>query len=161
MAEITLRPEETEDQEFLYALYASTREEELAPVPWDAAQKAAFLRMQFAAQSRHYHAEFADCDFLVVLADEVPIGRLYLDRREHALHIVDIALLPSWRGKGIGSALLASILAEADQVGKPVSLYVEGFNRAAQLYERLGFVQGNKQEGVYNFLERPPRPVAL
>ncbi len=160
MAEITLRPEAPQDKEFLYALYASTREEELAAVPWAEAQKAAFLRMQFAAQSHHYHASFTECDFLVVLADGIPIGRLYLDRREQVLHIVDIALLPPWRGKGIGSALLSSILAEADRVGKAVSLHVESFNRAARLYERLGFVLG-KQEGVYHFMERPPRTIAL
>ncbi len=160
MAEITLRPIEPPDEEFLYRVYASTREEELAPLTWDDAQKAAFLRMQYAAQSLHYHTHYADCAFLIVLADGVPIGRLYLDRAEDEFRIIDIALLPEWRGQGIGGGLLESILAEADALGRPVSLYVEGFNRASQLYERLGFVQG-KMEGVYYYMERPPTPPAV
>lgn len=157
MPEITLRPIEPPDEEFLYRLYASTREEELAPLTWDDAQKAAFLRMQYAAQTHHYHTHYADCAFQIILADGVPIGRLYLDRAEHEFRIIDIALLPEWRGQGIGGALLESILAEADALGRLVSLYVEGFNRASQLYERLGFVQG-KLEGVYYYMERKPQP---
>ena len=160
MAEITLRRELQADEEFLYGLYASTRAEELAHVPWDAAQKAAFLRMQFAAQNHHYRTYYADCDFEIILANGDAIGRLYLHRAESEYRIIDIALLPEWRGQGIGGALLESIVAEADAHAKLVSLYVEGFNRASQLYERLGFVQG-KIEGVYYYMERQPIPSAV
>ena len=159
MAEITLRPISPSDEEFLCGLYASTREEELEAVPWDAAQKAAFLQMQFAAQSHHYHTHYPDSDFQIILADGAAVGRLYLHRGPTEFRIVDIALLPEWRGQGIGSALMASVLAEADALGRSVTLYVEGYNRASRLYERLGFVQGSL-EGVYYFMERPPCPTA-
>jgi hypothetical protein len=48
-AAIALRPIRPDDRPLLLALYASTREAELALVDWDAAQKAAFVEMQFDA----------------------------------------------------------------------------------------------------------------
>jgi len=53
--------------------------------------------------------------------------------------LVDIALLPDARGMGIGAALIADLLTEAERAGKPVSLHVAKDNRARRLYERLGF----------------------
>ena len=77
---ITLRPTRPDDHPFLCALYASTREQELAAVPWDAAQKAAFVRMQFDAQHAHYQEHYAGAAFDVILVDGQPAGRLYVDR---------------------------------------------------------------------------------
>jgi ribosomal protein S18 acetylase RimI-like enzyme len=136
-------------------VYASTREEELALVPWDAATKDAFVRMQFAAQDSYYRQQFPDTSFDVVTVDGVPAGRLYVDRREAEIRIIDIALLPEHRGHGIGTALLAPILEEADESGKTVSIHVEHNNPARRLYDRLGFVELEEQ-GVYLLLERRP-----
>lgn len=152
---ITLRPVSSGDEGFLYEVYASTRQEELAPLPWTEAQKGAFLRMQFDAQSRHYHEHFPDAAFLVVVREGRPAGRLYVDRRPEGIRIIDIALLPEHRGAGIGTALLEELLAEGDRRGKPVSLHVEHFNPAMRLYERLGFRKID-DTGVYYLLERPP-----
>ncbi|MFQ6030152.1 MAG: GNAT family N-acetyltransferase, partial [Dehalococcoidia bacterium] len=83
-----------EDREFLYRVYSSTRQEELALVPWSEGEKAAFLEMQFKAQHQYYQERFQKAEFQIVLQDDKPIGRLYLDRREDMLHLIDIALLP-------------------------------------------------------------------
>jgi ribosomal protein S18 acetylase RimI-like enzyme len=124
-------------------------------VPWDDAAKEAFLRMQFSAQDRWYHEQTPDASYQVVLVDGEPAGRLYVDRRADEIRIVDISLLPEYRGRGIGSALLGDVLAEADAARKRVSIHVERFNRALGLYERLGFAQVEDQ-GVYLLLERAP-----
>ena len=100
---ITLRPITLEDEGFLYRVYASTREEELAQTDWDDAQKEAFLKMQFYAQHKYYVEQFNKANFDVILLDDEAIGRLYLDRRKAELHILDIALLPAYRNRGIGS----------------------------------------------------------
>jgi ribosomal protein S18 acetylase RimI-like enzyme len=150
-----LRPVEPGDEEFLYRVYASTRTEELAVVPWDDDAKEAFLRMQFAAQDTWYHEQMPDASYQVVLVDGEPAGRLYVDRREDEIRIVDIALLPEHRGRGLGTALLRELLEEADAAGKPVTIHLERFNPALRLYERLGFAQVEDQ-GVYLFLERRP-----
>jgi ribosomal protein S18 acetylase RimI-like enzyme len=152
-----LRPAGPGDAELLYRIYASTREDELAVVPWDAPAKEAFLRTQFAAQDRYYHANFPDASYdLIVSGDEV-LGRLYVDRGEAAWLVLDLALLPGHRGQGIGTQLLTEVLAEAGAASKPVQMHVEQFNPAQRLYDRLGFRQIADQ-GVYLLLEWQPGP---
>ena len=146
--------------EFLYQVYASTREEELAVVPWDNAEKATFLRMQFNAQHQHYQQHFSDAEYNVILVDDIPVGRLYLHHRADEVRIVDIALLPEYRGQGTGSGLLKNILVESKQVSLPVRIHVEHNNRALRLYERLGFHQIDDQ-GVYYLMEWQPSKESL
>ncbi|HEX2094331.1 MAG TPA: GNAT family N-acetyltransferase [Longimicrobiaceae bacterium] len=156
---LTLRPIIPDDREFLFRLYASTREEELAAVPWSDEQKEVFLRQQFNAQHTWWTEHYAGASFDVVLLDGEPVGRLYVDRWEREIRVVDIALLPRCRGSGIGTALLSRIFTEADRNGKAVSVHVEVFNPARRLYERLGFVE-KADKGVYLLLERPPAGAA-
>ncbi|HEX6700263.1 MAG TPA: GNAT family N-acetyltransferase [Gaiellaceae bacterium] len=150
-----LRPVEPGDREFLYRVYASTREEELAVVPWDDAQKDAFLRAQFDAQDAWWRENYAKASFDVVIVDGERAGRLYVHRGSSDIRIVDIALLPEHRGGGVGSSLLRDLLAEADAAGKSVTIHVERMNPALRLYERLGFSLA-EDKGVYLFLERKP-----
>lgn len=152
---ITLRPITPDDEAFLYRLYASTRAEELAMVEWDEPQKEAFLWQQFSAQHTYYQAHYYDTSFQVILWAGESVGRLYLARWQDEHRIVDIALLPVYRRQGIGSALLAEIIAEAEGKSLPVRIHVERENPALQLYERLGF-HLLEDKGVYLFLERPP-----
>ncbi len=152
----TLRQETPEDREFLYLLYASTREEELACVPWKEGEKDAFLRSQFHLQTAHFRNHYLDSSFQIIESDGRPIGRLYIDREGSAIHVIDIALMPENRGKGIGSWYLQAILAEASSQQRPVTLYVEKFNRVQNLYARLGF-QRIEDEGVYWKLEWVPK----
>lgn len=152
---IILRPITPDDEGFLYRLYASTREEELAMVEWDEAQKEAFLWQQFSAQHAYYQEHYYDTTFQVIVRGEESVGRLYLARWKGEHRIVDIALLPAYRGQGIGSALLAELIAEAEEKSLPVRIHVERENPALQLYERLGF-HLLEDKGVYLFLERPP-----
>ena len=137
---MTLRRIREEDREFLRRLYASTREEELAQVTdWSAEQKEAFLTQQFEAQHDHYQKHYAEASFDLVLEHGEPIGRLYVSRWEREIRVVDVSLVPEVRGRGIGTALLRGLLAEAERTGKTVSIHVERFNRALHLYRRLGF----------------------
>ena len=145
-----------EDEPFLLAVYAGTRAEELARTDWDDARKDAFVRMQFDAQARSYGEQYAGASFDVVLVANRPAGRLYVDRREDAIHVLDVALLPEFRGQGIGSGLLRHLMEEAGAAGKPLTLYVERFNRALRLYDRLGFAVAG-EEGIYLRLEWRPR----
>ena len=152
---ITLRPARDRDREFLYRVYASTREDELAVVPWTDAQREEFLRMQFAAQDSHYHTHFPDAAYDLVLRDGQPIGRLYVDRRPDELRILDIALLSEHRGGGIGTGLMRELLDEAARAGKAVRIHVEHNNPALRLYHRLGFTRVG-DTGVYYLMEWVP-----
>ena len=143
-----LRPETDADIPFLMHLYASTREAELAPLPWSSEQKQAFLASQFQAQRHHYRTRIVGCGFEVMVHNGRPAGRLYLNAGPTRLHIVDIALLPEWRGRGIGTAILTALQATADADGKGVGIFVEKFNPALRLYRRLGFTE-IADHGIY------------
>jgi GNAT superfamily N-acetyltransferase len=152
---ITLRPIRPDDEGFLYDVYASTRLDELAALGGSDAQREAFLRMQFRTQHQSYLAQFPMADFAIILCQERPIGRLYIERRTDEICGIDIALLPEYRQAGIGTAILRDLLAEADRVGKPFRIHVQKFNHAQHLYERLGFTT-LADDGVYLFMEWRP-----
>ncbi|MDY7092533.1 MAG: GNAT family N-acetyltransferase [Acidobacteriota bacterium] len=152
---VELRPITAEDEAFLMRVYFSTREEELRPVPWSDEQKAAFLEQQFRAQHDFYRQQFPDARFDLVLHYGQPVGRLYVDRREDEIRIIDIALLTEARGKGLGGRLLEELLAEAREAGKAVRIHVERNNPALRLYHRLGF-ESIEDQGVYYLMEWRP-----
>lgn len=152
---ISLRPITPEDEEFLYRVYASTRREELSRTGWDEAQKASFLRQQFDAQSRYYRENYKGARFDAILSARVPAGRLYVARRPEEIRIVDIALLPEHRRRGIGTKLLSDLIRESETREIPLSIHVERFNPALRLYARLGF-EVVEDKGVYLLMHRPP-----
>jgi ribosomal protein S18 acetylase RimI-like enzyme len=152
---VELRRTEPQDADLLFRVYASTRVQELSVVPWNDAQKEAFLRAQFEAQDRWYREHYATASFGVVVVGGIPAGRLYVHRGESEIRIVDIALLPEHRGAGVGTALVRELLHEADTAGKRVTIHVERFNPALRLYQRLGFAVA-EDKGVYLLLERSP-----
>jgi ribosomal protein S18 acetylase RimI-like enzyme len=139
------------DLPFLYRVYASTRAEELAPVPWSDAQKTAFLTQQFNAQHTDYQRNYPDADWLVIARHGEGIGRLYVRRIAPEHNVIDIALLPEHRRLGLGAAVMRDLQDEAAAAGKPLSIHVEKFNPALRLYRRLGF-QTVEDQGVYDLM---------
>lgn len=131
-----------DDLPWLRDLYATTRAEEMAPVPWPQIAKRAFLDQQFGLQHQHYLAHYGDTDFLAIeQAGRGPVGRYYLQRAESACLVVDICLFPHLRGSGVGGALIRQSQIEAAALGRGMHLHVARTNPAARrLYERLGFV---------------------
>jgi ribosomal protein S18 acetylase RimI-like enzyme len=149
---VELRPATAADAGFFARVYASGRDEELAQLPWPAEQKEAFLSSQFEAQSRHYAGAYPGAEVSVVVVGGEPAGRLFIDRAAHELHLVDVGLLPEFRGAGVGELLLRRLQDEAAKAGRRIVLYVETFNRARRLYDRLGFVDAGG-DAIYRRLE--------
>lgn len=147
-----LRPAGEADLDFLYLLYASSRADEMAMLDWSKQQKEAFIRMQFDAQHLYYHEQFSTAKFDIIELDNKAIGRLYVDRRVDEIRIIDIALLPEYRGKGIGGEFMKSLIDEAASSKLSVTIHVEHNNPAMRLYQRLGF-RHIRDEGVYYFME--------
>ena len=136
---VTLRPEQSADELFLMELYASTRKEELDLINWDANARAAFIKMQFKAMRRGYASMFPDGQFSIVMLRDLAIGRIVIQRGSDEIRLVDMALTPEMRCRGIGTRLLQSLQTEAQQIGKPLKLHVLIGNRAEHFYQRLGF----------------------
>jgi ribosomal protein S18 acetylase RimI-like enzyme len=138
-----------EDEPFLCAVYASTRQAELAGLGWPAAQMDAFLSMQFAIQQRSYALQYPGSDQRLILHETQRAGRLIVARSEHEILLVDIALLPEFRSLGLGTTLLRALQQEAGQAGKPLRLRVMKTNPAQHLYERLGWVKVGENDMHY------------
>jgi ribosomal protein S18 acetylase RimI-like enzyme len=137
----TLRPETDADIGFLQDLYASTRAFELSlAAEWSEAQKREFVLGQFAAQRHHYRTHYPETAFDVIERNGVPVGRLYLEVRRSRLHVLDILLAPEYRGTGLGTAILMALTDAAGAHDKGVGIFVEKYNPALSLYQRLGFV---------------------
>lgn len=145
---IQLRPAGARDAAFLLEVYASTRADELALVPWTPEQKCAFVEMQFNAQRVGYLDSYPGAEYYVIQQEAVPVGRMIVDRSGSKLLLIDIALLPEYRNAGIGTRLVRDLQEEASQSGKPMILHVEFYNRALRLYERLGFHKAAEM-GIY------------
>lgn len=137
--ELHLRPAEEADLSFLRGLYASTRAQEMALTGWTQPAIAAFLDQQFDAQHRYYQEHYQGSDFSLICQGEQAIGRLYVFRGPTTLNLIDISLLPEWRGQGIGTRYLQALTDEADAGGTSIRLFVEPANPAKRLYERFGF----------------------
>lgn len=159
-----LRPETEADLPFLRRLYVSTRWDEFAIVTdWTDAQKVTFLESQFGLQRHHYRTYYPTTAWDVIEQNRVPAGRIYLYRDDENLEVLDIALLPEWRGRGIGTALMQAVCAEARVAGKAVRIAVEKSNPAQRLYRRLGFRE-YADEGFYWFMcwrAEPGEPAAI
>ncbi|MBF0394304.1 MAG: GNAT family N-acetyltransferase [Alphaproteobacteria bacterium] len=147
---IGVRARTEADEGFLRTLYVSIRWHEVEPlIDWTQDQKLAFLAGQFALQRHYYDTAFADCVFAIIEHGGEPIGRLYLDRADPAeTRVVDIAFLPQWCGRGLGTAFLRHIQDEARAEGAKVSIHVENDNPARRLYGRLGF-EDVERRGIY------------
>lgn len=172
---VALRPEAAADATFVARLYASTRAAELAPFDLSDAQLAAFLAQQHAAErererSRHRgggggqraggraDGGGAAAAAELVLVDDEPVGRLVVARTRGLTRLLDFALLPAWRGGGIGTQLLRALCAEADAAGLPLAVELAGGSAALPLFARHGFVP-HGTTAVQIELRRPPAGV--
>lgn len=155
-----MREEQDADQPFVDALYASTRWEELLPLPWPDTAKTAFLQEQSRLQASHYRNNYPGAALCVIEREDQPIGRFYLYASAGEFRLMDIALLPLWRGRGIGQELLHALMVVAAKQSRRITLHVEPNNPAQRLYARLGF-ELREDRGVYHFLEWTPPALQL
>lgn len=77
---------------------------------------------------------------------------------DDAIPELSIALVPNYRGKGVGTALILKVLGEAQAHYPGVSLSVSQGNPAARLYQRLGFVIVSEDASSWTMLKRFTAP---
>lgn len=152
MMKITFIPVANDNIDIAVACYGSTRELELALVPWTDEQKMAFVRMQFNAQQADYQSRFPQAQHLIINVDAHSAGRIYLARLPDSIRILDLTIFPEHRNAGLGTQILKDLMEEAKAAGKAVRIYVESFNPSLRLFERLGF-SPVEERGVHLLME--------
>lgn len=153
---LSLRPVVSTDDDFLLAVYDSTRAEELAQAEWQEGQREAFLKWQFDLQRREYDARFPDARYYLILIDSQAAGRIWIGQDPEQIRLLDIALLPEFQNRGAGTILLRELIDEAGSAGKPLRHMVFVLNNDAhRFYERLGFVMIDDL-GAYKHMEWKP-----
>jgi RimJ/RimL family protein N-acetyltransferase len=138
---LRLRPERDDDQAFRFRLFCDSRPAEFALLPLDPAAMAQLMRLQFQAQTVSYRADFASARFDIIELDHRPVGRIVVDRPGDQLHIVDQAIVPPLRNRGLGTTIMQALMDEARRIRLPLRLKVASTNDPSmRLYLRLGLV---------------------
>lgn len=157
---ITHRDIQESDLSILCKIYGSTRTEELENgTDWSDEQKNIFIEHQFSAQHEYYQKNYLGAKFYIIEKENTTVGRLYIDFffEQKGVRIIDITLLPQWRGKNIGSSILKEIIQKAALANRNITIHVESFNPAMELYKRLGFKKISETNGVYHLMEWSPQ----
>lgn len=150
---VDLRPVAESDDDFLLTVYASTREDELAQTAWTVDQKRDFLRWQLDLQRREYETRFPDAEYRIIVVDQQPAGRIWVGADKEQIRLLDIALLPEFQNRGVGTILLRRLMDRADNEGKALRHMVFVLNNNAdRFYERLGFKK-IEDFGAYKHME--------
>lgn len=127
-----------DDADFLDEVYASTRAD-VDLLPWDPALKREFILMQHRAQKAHYAEYYPNSNHYIVLFEGRPAGRHWIDYGPEDVRFVDMAILPEFRGHGIGTVLFEDALKHAREMGLPAVLHVMKGHRSIPMYKRMGF----------------------
>ena len=144
------------DSQLVESIFESSRELERDVGQWTTAQWQQFILVQCSAQRTYYERLFPNAVHEIILVDEEPAGRTWIDRQQDEIRLLDITLLPEFRSQGIGTRLLRCLQDEARDANLPLRHMVERDNpRAMQLYERLGF-RRISEHGMHFLMEWNP-----
>ena len=153
---IALRPETPADEAFRLALFRASRGPGWDRVGLPPDMLTMIMAQQFHAQTQGYRATYPDARLEIVTVEAVAVGRLATWRGADAVHLVDIALTPEWRGRGVGTTILGGLMDEARALNLPLTLQVARDNLAAQrLYHRLAFAATAADEAHFTLVWRP------
>ena len=73
-------------------------------------------------------------------------GYVSVEHTAEETHVREIVVLPEFQGRGVATAFLREVMADARSGGVPLRLGVLHENRAFELYSRLGFSECGRTE---------------
>lgn len=129
--EFTLRPAGEADYQWLWELKRLTMRVYVEQTwgSWDEAAQEAFFRRNFSPAT-----------IQVVVVGCRPAGLLEVTREAGELFLANVQIDPDFQSRGLGTAVVRSVLHAATALGLPVRLQVLRVNAGARrLYERLEF----------------------
>ncbi|HTF95045.1 MAG TPA: GNAT family N-acetyltransferase [Cellvibrio sp.] len=135
-----LRIAESQDDQFLHALFCSARPE-LASLPLPVAQLEQLIRQQYEWQQKSYLGQFPDAENWIIETQSGPVGKIMLHRSASQVRIIDFIIAPDWRRRGVGSTILVAVKNFVEIGSGTLHLSVDRQNiHAKRLYVRQGFV---------------------
>jgi GNAT superfamily N-acetyltransferase len=149
---VALRPATPADEEFLFVLFVSSRDNDFSFLPEP--QRSALMRMQFRGQHQTYTQRSPVAEHSIISFDGSDAGRVWVAETEDAITILDIALLPGYRNRGIGAHVYGGLIEKAEAAGKPLHATVSTANPdSLRFHERLGF-RRTATDGLYTSIVR-------
>ncbi|MGQ0618247.1 MAG: GNAT family N-acetyltransferase [Acidimicrobiia bacterium] len=135
---IGLRARTPGDEAFLVELERARLPAELAAIGLAPPELWRMAEVQWRARTMAYQARFGTTHRVVVAGSRSVGAYLGVAAAEH--RIVDIAIVPSHRRCGIGTALVSHAIEEARRAGVALQLTADaGDGRLLGWYERFGF----------------------
>jgi ribosomal protein S18 acetylase RimI-like enzyme len=140
LMKVSTRPESADDEPFLRSLIIGTVAEELMAASWPEEIRESLLDMQYRARRNSIRANWPQGESLIVLADGQSAGWFFMATLKDEIRLVEISILPEYRGRGIGSKLVEDLISQGARAQLPVRLSVDVTNAGAiRLYSRHGF----------------------
>ena len=148
MEELNLRKARASDSEFVFIVKRVAFREYVEQVwGWDDNYQKELHNRRFAAQ-----------DLRIIQFRGIDVGFLAISHTSDMFKVNQLFILPEYQGKGIGSACMTRIVADANFEGKPVVLQVLKVNtRGIAFYQRLRFTIVGESDTHFQ-MEKLPEP---
>src|SRR5258708_29155741 len=117
---ISVRPVTNDDADLLLEIYKSSRGDDLRGLGWSEDRISEFLGLKYEAQKHFLESEYKRATDELILRADQPAGRLIVERREHEIRCIDLALLPEHRNRGVGTFLIRTLQNEARREANPL-----------------------------------------
>ncbi|MEO7599257.1 MAG: GNAT family N-acetyltransferase [Opitutus sp.] len=140
----TLRPATAADYRWLWELKRQTMRPYVEETwgGWDDAAQEAFFRRNFSSETVQ-----------IIQVDDRNAGLLNLEHEARELFLANLQIAPDWQYRGLGTAVIRTLLETARALQKPIRLQVLRVNTSAlRLYARMGFA--TYQESPTHYLMR-------
>lgn len=158
---LIMRPSRPGDSPFLQSLYDEVRSDldVLQDTPDFHRQ---ILDFQFLAQTQGYGEQHPEAWYFIIEHLGTSIGKVTIDFSDDHIHLIDIAFISSYRGKGNGQVVIQAIQEIAAKLRVALTLSVFSQDQCLiQWYCRLGFTPQTQQSAhtVMCWLPQPLREV--
>jgi ribosomal protein S18 acetylase RimI-like enzyme len=127
------------DTPFLQWLFATSRSGGFESAQLSEEGLTQLLDMQYEAQRRHYSVHYPEARSWLLVEDGEPVGRLIEVPATDHLLLIDLAVAPSARRRGLATWMIGELTQKARADGVPLRCHVDPNNDAWQMYVRLGF----------------------
>lgn len=114
---------------------------------WDEAKQDAFFDTAWESEP-----------FEILECDGVPCGLLAIEDHGEYIEPRELVLLPEFQGRGIGTKVLAEVIASAKERAVPIKIQALRENEALKLYRKLGFKDSGETETHMQLEFNPVEP---